>query len=309
MIETLRDVEAVGDVRTRLGEGPLWDTANGRLLFVDIHGEQIGEIRASGDGWSVRTWDAGTQVGAAVPRAGGGLALSTAAGFVLLDANGEHERTIPLDPDQAECRLNDAKCDPVGRLWGGTLHLRLEPGAGALYRLDPDGAVHRMLDGIDLSNGLGWSPDAGTFYFVDSPSRGVDAFDYDLDTGAIANRRRLVTLPDEHPGFVDGMCVDHEGCLWLAVPVAGRLLRYSPQGELVGAVDPGVTEVTSCAFGGADGGDLFITSSSELVSPLLIELFGWDPGLADKVETEPHRGGILHCRPGVTGPPATPFAG
>jgi sugar lactone lactonase YvrE len=309
VIEPLRNVEVVGDIRTRLGEGPLWDAAGERLLFVDIHAETIGEATAGADGWHVRSWAAGEPVGAAVPRAGGGLALATRTGFVLLDEHGAVERTVAVEADEPQRRMNDAKCDHAGRLWGGTLSLELEPGSGALYRLDPGGTVTRVLDGLDLPNGLDWSPDGRTFYLVDSPTRGIDAFDYDLDTGAIANRRRLVQLRDEHSGFVDGMCVDDEGCLWLAVPVAGLLLRYAPDGELVGVVDPGVTEPTSCAFGGRDRGDLFITSSSEIVVPFLIERFDWDPALLDRVAAEPNRGALLRCRPGVGGPPATPFSG
>lgn len=303
------EVELVGDVRTRLGEGPLWDAANERLLFVDTIGETFGAARREdGDGWSIESWPAGEQLGVAIPRAGGGLVLAGRSGFVLRGADGELERTIGL-PDGGEIRVNDAKADPLGRIWAGTLHLQLEPGAGALFRLDPDLTVHRLLGDIHLANGLDWSPDGCTFYFVDSMTRRIDAFDCDLDLGEIGGRRPFAELADGVPGFFDGMCVDDEGCVWAAAPIAGRIHRYAPDGELLGELDPGAIEVTSCAFGGADRGDLFVTTSSELAVPRLFERFGWDPSIPERAAAEPARGALRVCRPGVTGPPAFTFAG
>jgi sugar lactone lactonase YvrE len=248
-------------------------------------------------------------VGVAVPRASGGYALAVQSGFRLLDADGVLEQAIPVEAELTRNRMNDGKCDPQGRFWAGTLSLDLEAGAGALYRLDADRSVRRVLDGVSISNGLDWSPDGEVFYFIDSQTRGVDAFDFDGDTGELANRRRVVTLDEAYLGIFDGMTVDDEGSLWIAVPIEGRVLRYSPEGELLAIVDPPVMEVTSCAFGSADRGDLFITSATEILSPELVAHAGWDPGLVEVAEREEHRGALFRCRPGCTGPAARPYAG
>jgi sugar lactone lactonase YvrE len=213
---------------------------------------------------------------------------------------------IDADPDVVH--LGDGKCDPQGRLWLGTQPNDFTPGHCAFYRADPDGTVTTLLEGVGLSNGLDWSPDGATLYYIDSFTRSVDAFDFDARRGTIGGRRSIVKIGIGKGGF-DGMTVDREGCLWVAVFGPGEVHRYSPKGELLARVQISAPAATSCAFGGADGGDLVITSASIRLPPGVVSLIGCSPETAETSATAPGAGGLFVCRPGATGKPATPFAG
>ena len=194
--------------------------------------------------------------------------------------------------------MNDGKCDALGRLWAGTVGVNerglAAEGAGALYCLELDGRVRRVLEGVSLSNGMDWSPDGETFYYVDSLSGGIDAFAFDLSSGALANRRRIVELgfPPE-VGFVDGICVDTDGGLWAAVWGAGEVRRYSPAGELDRTVRLPVTQPTSCVFAGESLDVLVITSARRGLPPEELE----PPAACRKCVLLP---------PGIDGPAAEP---
>lgn len=293
MTRTL-DAELAVNARARLGEGPAWDAAAGRLLWVDITGRTVHELRSGSDGYEQRSWPVPEEVGAALPRSRGGLLLAVRGGFAGLDDSGTYTSLTPVEADRPENRMNDAKTDPQGRCWAGTMtDQRGDMNDGALYRLDPDGTVRTMLDAVQLSNGMGWSPDESIFYYIDTPTGGVDAFDFDPEEGSIAGRRRLVTVDGGKP---DGMTTDDVGCLWVAVINGGQVRRYTSTGELDTVVNLPVSRVTSCAFGGPGRDELFMTSARD--------------GLDEAAfAAQPHAGGLFRCRPGVTGPPATPFAG
>lgn len=289
------DAGLVLDSRAELGEGVIWDAGSQRLVWVDITRGLIHEMSADG---RCRSSDAGQHVGAVAPRGHGGhggLVLAVRSGFAALDGDGTISMIAHVEADAGGNRMNDGGCDPQGRFWAGTMAYAETPGAGSLYRLDQDGTVHRMLTGTAVSNGLGWSPDGRTMYYIDTPTHGVDAFAFDPRTGAIAGRRRLVTV-DPADGSPDGMTVDDEGFLWVALWGGGAVRRYQPDGTLDTVVRVAASKVTSCAFGGADRGDLYITTASTGLSP-------------ERLAAEPHAGGLFRCRPGVTGPPATPFTG
>lgn len=292
MTRTLQAALTV-DARARLGEGPAWDAAAERLIWVDITGRAVHELRP-GNGHEQRSWHVPEDVGAAVPRDTGGLLLAVRSGFAALDDAGECTEVAVVEADRQDNRMNDAKCDPQGRLWAGTMtDRRADVDDGALYRLDHDGSVRTMLAHVGLSNGMGWSPDERTFYYIDTTSRGVDAFDFDPDDGEIDNRRRLVTVEGGKP---DGMTTDDTGCLWVAVINSGQVRRYTPTGELDTIIELPASRVTSCAFGGPGLDELFMTTAQD--------------GLDDQARgAQPHAGGLFHCRPGVTGPAATPYAG
>jgi sugar lactone lactonase YvrE len=187
--------------------------------------------------------------------------------------------------------MNDGEVDPSGRFWAGTMELGAAPGRGSLYRLGPRGEVTRVLAGVSISNGLGWSPDERTLYYIDSPTQRIDAYDYDRSSGAIANRRTVAEI-DPASGLPDGLAVDAEGCLWVALWGGSSLHRYTPDGRLDRAVALPVSQVTSCAFGGPDLDELYVTSA-------------W-VGLEER---EPAAGGLFRLRPGVRGLPARRFAG
>lgn len=273
------------------GEGPSWDPAAGRLIWVDLE-------RGIVHSWDPATGEddpveVGQPVGAAVSRAGGGLALALRDGFALLDPGSERPRMVAdTEADKPGNRMNDGKCDSSGRFWAGTMAFDSEAGAGALYRLDPDGNVTTVLENVTISNGLDWSPDEELMYFIDSPELRVDVFDYDRVTGAVENRRPLLSTPEEL-GVPDGMTLDAEGFLWVAFYGGGRVRRYAPDGALEREELLPVAYTTSCAFGGEALERLFVTTSR-------LELDSDDTSAA---------GAVFELDPGTRGRAAHAFAG
>lgn len=286
--------ELVLDARAELAEGPVWDAGRAELVWVDIPGHAVHFF----DPGSVenRSVDVGRPVGAAASRMSGGMVLALSDGFGFLDERtGEVEVVASVGEGDPRVRMNDGKCDPAGRFWAGTLTEPMEEGASALYRLDPDLRVAKVLEGVTISNGLGWSPDRDSMYYADSPTGGVDVFDYDETTGDVENRRRLIAIPPDL-GMPDGLTVDAEGFIWVAIYGGSCVRRYSPDGGLDAVVELPAGQATSCTFGGPDLTDLYITTGSE----------NFDPR---KRTAEPHAGGIFCCKPGVRGLPAGEFAG
>ena len=287
--------ELILDARAVHGEGPAWDATSGRLLWVDMMGERL-HLTTPGSHDEVVAYR--QPVCVAVPRAAGGLALALGDGFWLQDRDGTLRQVSAIaqpDPPAGALRMNDGKCDPAGRFWAGSMAYDARPGAGSLYRLDPDGQAHEVLRDVTISNGLAWRPDGSTMLFIDTPTQRVDAFDMDPTTGAISNRRPVVEIPAA-AGMPDGMTIDDEGCLWVALWEGGAVHRYSSDGRLDSVVELPCTNVTSCCFGGPDLDELYITTSSL--------------GLSDRQRaSQPLAGGLFRFRPGVTGPAAVPFAG
>jgi sugar lactone lactonase YvrE len=308
MTEALR-ADLLIDCGCTLGEGPLWDAMSERLVFLDITERKVHHASVNGpDSAIVQTWEFDERVAAIAPRRDGGFALAVESGFRLLDGDGAESRRIAVDHGDPTVRMNDGKCDAAGRFWAGSLSDSFTPGAGALWRLDPDLSVRRVLDGMTMSNGLGWSPSGETFYYIDSANAAVDAFDYAVASGELANRRRLITSGGAE-GIPDGMTVDDEGCLWVACNMGGVVRRYSPEGEPIAVVDVPVTAVASCTFGGAGRDQLLITSIAEDFGDEVRQLLGWDAARMAAVNAEPHRGAVFACAPGVTGPLPRAFAG
>lgn len=283
----MSEVELVCDARATLGEGPLWDDRAHVLWWLDIEEHELHRFDpATGEDRHVAFEG---YVGAIALREHGGLMAAHQDGFAELSETGALRHVTTTERDRPGNRMNDGKVDPRGRFWAGTMALDLTPGIASLYRLDPDGQVYRMLDGVGLSNGLGWSPAGDAFYFIDSLEYAVDAFDYDAESGAISNRRRLVDLRDTG-ALPDGMTVDADGFLWVALYRGGALHRYSPKGRLDGVLALPVSQPTSCAFGGDDLGDLYVTTAAQERSP-------------EQLAEEPAIGGLFRARPGVTGLP------
>jgi sugar lactone lactonase YvrE len=266
------------------------------VSWVEIYEGRVNWLEL--DGQPGDPVELGLRVGAAVPAVGGALALATESGFARLDPNGGYALVAPVEPAGPDSFMNDGRCDARGRFWAGTVGVR-EDGlaadrAGALYVLEPDGDVRRALGGVSLSNGLDWSPDGRTFYFVDSRSGGIDAFAFELASGELSGRRRLVDLGVRpEVAFVDGICVDTDGGVWAAVWGAGEVRRYTPAGDLDATIAVPVSQPTSCTFAG-DGLDvLVITSARRGLAP-------------DVLKSEPHAGSVFCCRPGPTGSPPNP---
>jgi sugar lactone lactonase YvrE len=221
--------------------------------------------------------------------------LATDEGFARLGPGGEYELVAAVEEQVGDWFLNDGKCDAAGRFWAGTVGVRADglaaDSAGSLYYLAPDAAVVRALTGVSLSNGMDWSPDGRTFYYVDSRLGGIDAFLFDAETGALGERRRIVEL--EHPpsrAFIDGICTDTDGSIWAAIWGTGEVRRYTPAGRLDATIPVPVTQPTSCVFAGDELDALVITTARR--------------GLGDaQLEREPHAGSVFCCRPGAKGLP------
>ena len=268
-----------------LGEGPCWEPAEGALYWTDIPAHRVHRLAVDG---THTAWDTGQPVGAIVPRAGGGMALAAKDGFWALDpASGRLTLLAHAEADVPDNRMNDGACDRAGRLFAGTMAEDESPGAGALYRLGPDHAVTRVLRGVSVSNGIGWSLDESRMYYIDSPTCGIDVFDYDAASGALGNRRVFAAVGGD--GVVpDGLAVNADGYIWVALWGGGALVRYRPDGRLEQTLEVPAANVTCCAFGGTDLATLYITTAA-------------GPGACG--------GALFSCRPGPTGLPASPFRG
>lgn len=288
----MSDAELVVDARAEVAEGPVWH--DGFVWWLDILAGTVHRYDpASGkdEGFEV-----GQEVGALVPRKEGGFVLAVRDGFATWDGPGAALNLVaPVEQDNPGNRMNDGKCDRQGRFWASTMEFSGVPERGAFYRLDPDFTVTKHLDGLSVGNGLAWSADDTRLYYIDSLAYGVDVFDFDPEAGAIRNRRRFVDVGGEMV-FPDGMTIDADGCLWVAVFGGGQVRRYTPDGALDRAVDLPVSNVTACAFGGDDLGDLYITTAWHVLSD-------------EQRKAQPHAGGVFVARPGVTGTPTLPFGG
>jgi sugar lactone lactonase YvrE len=270
------------------GEGPVWDAGRGALRWVDM---------LAGD---ILTWTPGaTGIGrdhvddvAAVlrPRRDGGTVVAGESAFLLLDAAGRLQRRIPVPGWRAGTRMNDGGCGPDGSFYAGSMAYDAAEGAGRLYRLDPAGQISVVLDTVTISNGLAWSPDRAHAYYIDTGTGRIDVFDDQPQVG-LTRRRPLVTIPAEQ-GAPDGLTVDAEGCLWVALWGGSAVHRYTPVGVLDGIVHLPVRQVTACTFGGPGLDQLFITTSRH--------------GLTD---AEPGAGAVFRADVGVTGLPVMSYHG
>jgi sugar lactone lactonase YvrE len=244
-----------------LGEGPTWDPAAGRLIWVDILSSRVHTYDPATGRRTVRTTE--QHVGAAKPRAGGGLVLNLRDGVGLLDGDGAF-RWLHRDPVPGR-RGNDAAVAPDGSLWAGTMRYDEAPGGGTLSRVTGDGSVEVVLDDVAVSNGTGWSPDGGLMYYVDSPTGRIDVFTY--ADGRATDRRTLARI-EGAAGSPDGLTVDADGCVWVALWDGGAIRRYTPAGTLDRVLELPVPRPTACAFGGAGLSDLYITTArTGLASP------------------------------------------
>ncbi|MFC8243633.1 SMP-30/gluconolactonase/LRE family protein [Streptomyces chartreusis] len=245
-----------------LGEGPTWDARSGRLLWIDILGARIHTFDPVSGRRTVRTTP--QHVGAVKPRAGGGLVLNLRDGVGLLDAD-DSFRWLHHEPVPGR-RANDAAVAPDGSLWAGTMRYDEAPGGGSLSRFTGDGSVDLVLDDVAVSNGTGWSPDGSLMYYIDSPTRRIDVLDH--ADGRVGGRRPFVEIEDG-AGFPDGLTVDADGCVWVALWDGSAVRRYTPAGELDRVIELPVPRVTACAFAGPDLTDLYITTARVgLASPL-----------------------------------------
>ncbi|MCM2505302.1 SMP-30/gluconolactonase/LRE family protein [Aureimonas altamirensis] len=256
-------IEVLLDVKTTLGEGPLWDAEQERLYFIDSFDGRV--FRTTVDGRELRAWDVPGKIGSmALRKDGQGAIVSLQNGFHALDfRTGDCDLVHDPEPDRPANRINDGKVDRRGRFFAGSMDTMEEGPSGALYRLDPDFSVHTVDTGIICSNGPCFAPDDRTFYFADTWTGEIWAYDYDIETGSATNRRTFVSVDTSRGGAADGSTVDAEGCLWNALVYDGRLVRYAPDGSVERIIDMPVKKVTSVMFGGPNLDILFVTSMAK----------------------------------------------
>jgi sugar lactone lactonase YvrE len=288
------EVELVLDARAAIGEGPVWDAPANELVWVDILAGLI--HRTTPDGRDT-TFDVGRPVGSVALRRSGGLVLATDDGFRILDPGASATRLVAaVEADDPLTRMNDGGCDPAGRFWAGTMARDEGPGLGTLYRLEADGTVAAVVRPVSISNGLDWAPDGITMYYIDSTAQGVDTFRWDASTGTLTDRRRLITFDRRADGAPDGLTLDADGHIWVALWDGWCIRRYTPGGRLEREVRLPVARVTSMAFGGPDLRDLYVTSA-------------WRDLTDTERASQPHAGSLFRCRPGVTGRLPARYAG
>jgi sugar lactone lactonase YvrE len=277
--------EQITDPVAYHGEGPVWSDRWGGLRWVDM---LAGDVLSLGADGSIGRRHVGTVAAAVRPRRGEGAVIGVERGFALEEPDGGLTYLDELWTDES-VRMNEGACDPDGRFYCGSMAYDKRPGGGALYRLDPDRSVRVVLESVTISNGLDWSPDGTLAYYNDTDTFRVDVFDYDRDAGLVG-RRPFVETRDGRP---DGLTVDTEGGVWVALSNGGAVRRYTPDGVLDEMVELPVTKVTACTFGGARLDELYITTSRENLEP----------------GSEPQAGSLFRAIPGLSGLPVREFAG
>jgi sugar lactone lactonase YvrE len=284
--------EVAANPHAELGEGPVWDSEESCLWFVDVREELV--YRLDPLSGALTSKNVRQPVGAAIPRSDGGLVLGLADGIHLGEWAEPETRLIMPIPGAADptVQINDAKCDPRGRLWAGTIATDFRAGVSTLYRFGPDGAMPAVVD-CALANGMGWSPSGDLMYFVDSRARNIAVFDYNIDSGELSERRTWMTVP-EAAGYADGMAVDGEGGVWVALYLGSAVHRYDPDGTLTEVIELPVRKVTSVCFGGEKLADLYITTARAGLTP-------------DELIEQPHAGAVFVVPSAGRGQPSVRF--
>lgn len=295
-VRTRAFAEPVGDVTAMLGEGPYWVPEDDCLLWVDIGSGRL--HRTYFPLCETVTLDLGA-VSAAFPAVGGGILTVGGSRLTLHVPPGQGDqwtsRLIAEVPAREAVRFNDAAVDPAGRVWVGSMHTGESEPLGELYRLDAPGVLTAVVHGVTVSNGLGWSPDGTRLYYADSPTRKVDVFDYDPATGEAGDRRVFADL-SAFDGVPDGLTVDADGCVWVAMWGGGVLRRLAPDGSQDATLQVPVSQPTNCAFGGPGMTDLYVTTAKTGLT-------------GEELRAQPLAGRLLRCRPGPVGlPSATTYA-
>ncbi|MFD3001140.1 SMP-30/gluconolactonase/LRE family protein [Pontibacter toksunensis] len=288
-------MKLVLDAKAKLGEGAIWHPTEKKLYWVDI---EAAELHFYDPATKKDTrYPVVGKVGTVVPVKGGGVLLAVQNSIYKMNT-GTGKLTLVMQPvNDALVRFNDGKADPVGRFWVGTMAYDTKAGAAALYCMDKDKSFHQVINNITISNGIAWSSDKKTMYYVDTPTLAVQAFDYEERTGRISNGRIAFRMPASMEGSPDGMTIDAEDKLWIALWGGSAILRADPAtGEVLARVEVPALNVTSLAFGGSNLKTLYITTAREWLTP-------------EQLEQHPNSGGIFCFKPCVQGVPVNFYTG
>lgn len=275
-----------------LGEGPSWDDRTKSLTWVDITAGTVHVVNESS--LELHTFNIGSDVGAALPAAPGSWLLAAGDGLTILRNDGTMEPLLSVLSDPS-IRFNDAKCDPHGRAFIGTMAYSQQPGLASLFRLDGRASVETIFSGLTVSNGMAWSPAGDTFWFIDSATHSVSRFEFDPATGSVGRELSKIHIPAEL-GMPDGACIDDDGCIWVALWGGSAVHRYTPDGLLDSIIRFPVSQVTSCAIGGASNDVLFVTSARHGLS-------------SDQLAAQPLAGSVFATAANITGRPVVPWVG
>ena len=256
-------IDVVVDLKTTLGEGPLWDQEQQLLYWIDSADGRI--FRSTAEGSDIRAWEVGQKIGSmALTRDGDSAIMALQDGLWKLDLeSGQQTLIVELESDLPHNRLNDGKVDRAGRFVFGSMDTLEEAPRGKLYSYSPDGTLAILDEGIVCSNGPCFSPDGKTLYFTDTWSGEIWAYDYDLTTGAASNRRTFAHVDTSFGGAADGATVDAEGYVWVALVYGGKIIRHAPDGSVDRTIDFPVLKVTSVMFGGLGLDTLYVTSMAK----------------------------------------------
>ena len=283
-METMK-AELCFEIKSQLGEGAFWDHQEQRLYWVDIEGKKAHIYDPALN--SNITFDTPSRIGTIVPKNKEAAVIALEDGIYMINtSNGEITLLSDVEAKMSYNRFNDGKCDPNGNLWIGSMHLDQSEPKGNLYKVDQKGLAKKMLDSVTISNGIVWTKDKGTMYYIDTPTGHIRAFDFDAENSTISNERIAVIIP-ESLGFGDGMTIDAEGKLWVGLWNGDVVARFDPlSGKLMEKIEVPAHNVTSCTFGGKDFDTLYITTSSldmteeeKIKYPLAGSLFMVKPGV------------------------------
>jgi sugar lactone lactonase YvrE len=283
--------ELASKLECDVAEGPFWDNSEHQLYFVDIVNKQIKIFSSSST--PVETIQFNQEISAVFLDQKSDLIVAARDGIFAASRDGVLETSLaPIELERTSIRTNDAKCDASGRMWVGTMAFDFTPGVAALFSFDSK-VLKEVVPDLTVSNGIGWSLDKKTMYFIDSPTKRVDSFDFDIESGELRNRRPFVLLSDLD-AFPDGLTTDEDGGVWVALFGGGEVRRFDSQGTLTHIVEIPVKQVTSCCFGGADMSELYITTAQN----------GMD---SDSLVREPLAGSLFRAKTAFKGSKSNRF--
>ena len=274
-------------INSKLGEGALWNYKTQEFYWVDIEGKTLNIYNPKTK--TNKVIKTPSRVGTVVPYTKQQAVVALEDGIYKINLeNGDLKQISNVESDITENRFNDGKCDPKGNLWVGSMHLKESLPNANLYKVEPNGVTTKMVDSVTISNGIVWSKDTKKMYYIDTPSKSIKSYDYNIETSTISNEKIAVNIP-ESLGYPDGMTIDENDTLWVGLWNGNAVAQFDPKtGELISKIEVPAHNVTACAFGGENLDILYITTSTNDMTD-------------EERKKYPLAGSIFKCKPGVKG--------